>query len=107
MAGFDYSKTKLLTGFHALPFNEPANGLIFARARWYDPSTGSFLTPDPMGYHDASSLYAFAGGDPVNRRDPSGSCWDPRDPKCRQEWADTAKDFVGHTGHDLWNVASL
>jgi RHS repeat-associated protein len=72
MAGFDYSKTKLLTGFHALPFNEPANGLIFARARWYDPSTGSFLTPDPIGYHDASSLYAFASGDPVNGRDPSG-----------------------------------
>ncbi|HEY4642769.1 MAG TPA: RHS repeat-associated core domain-containing protein, partial [Thermoanaerobaculia bacterium] len=72
MAGFDYSKTKLLTGFQALPYNEPANGLIFARARWYDPSTGSFLTPDPLGYHDASSLYAFAGGDPVNNRDPRG-----------------------------------
>jgi RHS repeat-associated protein len=72
MAGLDYSKTKLLTGFHALPYSEPANGLIFVRARWYDPSTGTFLSPDPMGYHDASSLYAFAGGDPVNRRDPDG-----------------------------------
>jgi len=72
MAGFPYSKTKLLTGFHALPYNEPANGLIFARARWYDPSTGTFLTPDPMGYHDASSLYAFCHGDPVNFEDPDG-----------------------------------
>jgi RHS repeat-associated protein len=72
MSGFEYSKTKLLTGFQALPFNEPANGLIFARARWYDPSTGSWLTPDPMGYADASSLYAFAAGDPVNLRDPLG-----------------------------------
>jgi RHS repeat-associated protein len=72
LAGVDYSKTKLLTAFHSLPFNEPANGLIFARTRWYDPATGTFITPDPLGYRDASSLYAFAGGDPVNHRDPSG-----------------------------------
>ena len=72
MAGFAYSKTRLLTSFQALPYNEPANGLIFARSRWYDPATGTFLTPDPIGYHDASSLYAFAAGDPVNGRDPLG-----------------------------------
>jgi RHS repeat-associated protein len=58
--------------FQALPFAEPATGLVYARARWYDPGTGSFLTPDPMGYRDSSNLYAFAGGDPVNRRDPTG-----------------------------------
>jgi len=44
------------------------------RARWYDPSTGSFLTPDPMGYTDSSNLYAFGAGDPVNQRDPTGNC---------------------------------
>jgi RHS repeat-associated protein len=60
------------SGFQALPFAEPATGLVYARARWYDPSTGTFLTPDPMGYRDSSNLYAFAGGDPVNGRDPSG-----------------------------------
>ncbi|HEX6087748.1 MAG TPA: RHS repeat-associated core domain-containing protein, partial [Thermoanaerobaculia bacterium] len=63
----------LSTGaFQALPFVEPTTGLIYARARWYDPSTGSFLSPDPKGYIDSSNLYAFAGGDPVNRRDPTG-----------------------------------
>jgi hypothetical protein len=31
--------------FQALPFAEPATGLVYARARWYDPATGSFLTP--------------------------------------------------------------
>lgn len=60
------------TEFQALPFSEPATGLIYARARWYDPSTGSFLTPDPLGYVDSSNLYAFAGGDPINGRDPRG-----------------------------------
>ncbi len=62
----------LAAGFQALPFTEPATGLIYARARWYDPSTGTFLSPDPLGYKDSSNLYAFAGGDPVNGRDPTG-----------------------------------
>lgn len=44
----------------------------FARARWFDPNTGSFLSPDPEGYGDSSNLYAFCGGDPVNCSDPRG-----------------------------------
>src|SRR5207253_3728012 len=65
-------KTRRGEKFQALPFQEPATGLVFARARWYDASTGSFLSPDPLSYKDSSNLYAFAGGDPVNGRDPSG-----------------------------------
>src|SRR5207244_3898718 len=53
-------------------------GFAFFRNRWYDPSTGSWLTPDPLGNKDSSNLYAFCGGDPVNCSDPSGeSGWDP------------------------------
>lgn len=49
------------------------------RERWLDPQTGSFLSPDPKGYVDSANLYAFAGGDPVNRRDPTGeSYWEDR-----------------------------
>ncbi|MEO6486387.1 MAG: RHS repeat-associated core domain-containing protein, partial [Thermoanaerobaculia bacterium] len=71
-AASEESRTKLLTDFHALPFAEPATGLVYARHRWIDPKTGTFLTPDPLGYQDSSNLYAFAGGDPVNGRDPTG-----------------------------------
>jgi hypothetical protein len=35
-------------------------------------SEPTVLTPDPLGYQDSSNLYAFAGGDPVNGRDPTG-----------------------------------
>lgn len=74
------SKSKLLTGFHAYPFVEPANGKVYARARWYDPQTGTFMSPDPMGYHDSSNLYAGFANDPVNNSDPRGtyveSAWD-------------------------------
>ena len=43
-----------------------------ARNRWYDPATGTFLSPDPLGYQDSSNLYAFCAGDPVNNSDPTG-----------------------------------
>jgi RHS repeat-associated protein len=51
-------------------------GLYYLRARYYDPSLGRFLTPDPL--HgvptEPSSLhaYAYAFNDPVNHWDPSG-----------------------------------
>jgi RHS repeat-associated protein len=64
--------------FQALPFVEPMTGLIYARNRWYDPKTGSWLSPDPLGYQDSANLYAFCGGDPVNCSDPTGEAgWDP------------------------------
>jgi RHS repeat-associated protein len=58
--------------FQALPFSDPATGLVYARARWYDPETGTWLSPDPNGYEDSSNLYAYTGGDAVNGRDPRG-----------------------------------
>jgi RHS repeat-associated protein len=62
----------VLSSFQALPFVEPMTGFAYARERFYDPRTGNFLTSDPQGNIDSANLYAFAGGDPVNRRDPTG-----------------------------------
>ena len=57
---------------HAHPFTDPLTNLDYVRERWYQPISGSWLTPDPMGYRDSPNMYAFAGGDPVNGRDPEG-----------------------------------
>jgi RHS repeat-associated protein len=46
--------------------------LIYSRARIYDARLGRFLQPDPIGYGDGMNMYAYVGGDPVNRTDPSG-----------------------------------
>ncbi len=52
-------------------------GLIYLVNRYYDPSTGQFLSVDPLvGVTDQP--YQYVGGDPVNGSDPLGLCnWNP------------------------------
>jgi uncharacterized protein RhaS with RHS repeats len=45
------------------------------RARWYDPSTGMFLSTDPLGVAGGDlNLYGYVGRDPINASDPTGTC---------------------------------
>ena len=47
--------------------------LYYMRARYYDPQLGRFLSEDPIGISGGLNLYAYAGNDPVNMWDPSGT----------------------------------
>jgi RHS repeat-associated protein len=47
-------------------------GLVPMGLRLYAPWLGRWISPDPAGATDGPNLYAFAGNDPVNLRDPSG-----------------------------------
>ena len=47
--------------------------MVYSRARYYDPDTGRFTQPDPIGLSGGTNLYAYAGGDPVNYTDPMGT----------------------------------
>jgi RHS repeat-associated protein len=51
----------------------PDTGLLYLRARTYDPSTGQFLSVDPSS-EQTRSRYSFVSEDPVNGTDPSGLC---------------------------------
>jgi len=47
--------------------------LYFYRARYYDPSTGRFLSEDPVRFKSGTiNFYAYADGDPTTLNDPSG-----------------------------------
>jgi RHS repeat-associated protein len=46
-------------------------GLYNMRARWYQPSTGTFTSVDPA-LLQTDEPYEYAGDDPVNETDPSG-----------------------------------
>ncbi len=55
---------------------DAAADLIFLRARYYDPTTGRFLTRDPYPAYASTPgtlhRYAYSRNDPVNLVDPSG-----------------------------------
>src|SRR5207302_7304119 len=49
------------------------NGLDFMRARFYSPTEGSFLSPDPLGLAGGqTNLYAYAAQNPLSITDSSG-----------------------------------
>jgi RHS repeat-associated protein len=61
------------------------SGLDYALNRHYDSLQGRFTQVDPIGAGASSlsdpqswNMYAYCGGDPVNRTDPSGLFWGNR-----------------------------
>lgn len=63
-------------------FTSTDTGLIYLRARTYDPGTAEFLTIDPE-LETTGDTYSFANDNPDNERDDSGMCaWD-KSGRCR------------------------
>jgi len=53
-------------------WTDPVTGISYARNRWYDARTASWLSEDPKGAVDSPNLYAFVGWGPHVGRDPMG-----------------------------------
>lgn len=52
---------------------DSATGLYHNRNREYDPETGRFMSPDPIGFDAGdANLYRYVGNSPVNSSDPLG-----------------------------------
>ena len=47
-------------------------GLMYYRARFYDPQLGRFISEDPIGLAGGINQFAYVGNNPQNRIDPSG-----------------------------------
>ena len=60
------------TGYTGAGRQTAAGGFIYLRNRWYDPTTGRFLTQDPIGLAGGVNLYEYAGSNPVSFDDPFG-----------------------------------
>ncbi len=71
--------------------------LILYGKRYYDVSTGSWTTPDPLFFYDSPNLYTYVRNDPVNLRDlyglfSIGSLWDSAIQSCQR-----GIEYVVHT----------
>ncbi len=75
-----YGTTTYRTGNTDTPFlfngrygvQTDANGLLYMRARYYNPYLCRFLNADPAGFAGGLNFYAYANGDPIQFTDPSG-----------------------------------
>ena len=73
-----YGSTMAKTGTASTPlgyagqYTDPESGLIYLRARYYDPATGQFLSRDPA-VSMTGEPYSYAVDNPLNRTDPSGA----------------------------------
>jgi RHS repeat-associated protein len=56
---------------YAGQWHDTETGFIYLRARYYDPTTGQFLTRDPITPLTRSP-YGYVYGNPLNNSDPSG-----------------------------------
>jgi RHS repeat-associated protein len=54
-------------------WTDPSTGIAYARNRWFESRTASWLSEDPLGAVDSSNLYAFVGWGPHMGVDPLGA----------------------------------
>ena len=71
-AGKTGSATTSFTYVGAFGVMDEGGGVYFMKNRFYDATTGRFLSRDPIGFLGGDNLYRYALNNPVSRVDPSG-----------------------------------
>jgi RHS repeat-associated protein len=53
-------------------YSDEETGLHYNYHRYYDPTTGRYLTPDPIGLEGGINLFVYSENNPINLVDPWG-----------------------------------
>ncbi len=51
---------------------EAESGLMYYRARWYDPQQARFISEDPVGFQGGMNKYSYVSNNPVSKTDATG-----------------------------------
>jgi RHS repeat-associated protein len=100
-------------------YYDQETGLHYNWHRDYDPGTGRYLTPDPLGLAGGLNLFPYVDNNPLNIHDPSGLQWSPgplvtppaanpdqRAPGAANPPPGSRVPFVGDTMDELGNYAN-
>ena len=80
--GNNAGSTKTRYGFTGRE-RDSLTGLLYYRARFYDPQLGRFISEDPIGLFGGINPFVYVENNPLFFTDPSGLC--PEEKKCRQD----------------------
>ncbi len=83
--------------------SDSETGWYFFRARYYDPAVRRFVQEDPIGYGGGVNVYAYAGGGPLEARDPSGLIMSP-DQYATPRLDEGPSSARGEVPMDWWTV---
>jgi RHS repeat-associated protein len=82
-------------------YRDNESGLIYLRARYYDPDTAQFISPDPLNAV-TQDAYGYARGNPVSLTDPTGLDWyNPF------SWSEKSWDRADSVGKTVGIVAAV
>lgn len=83
---------------------DPETQFVFFGRRYYVPSLGRWLTPDPSGFEDGMNLYAFVQNCPLTHLDEFGLIMTARDYETVQQIVKESRDSPRS---DDWDKLSL
>jgi RHS repeat-associated protein len=71
-ATIDATSTSIINFRFPGQYYDQDTGLHYNYHRYYDPKTGRYLSPDPIGLPSGPNLFEYVEGNPVSKYDPSG-----------------------------------
>ncbi|MFO1001350.1 MAG: RHS repeat-associated core domain-containing protein [Planctomycetaceae bacterium] len=82
--------------------------LYYARARWYEPVSGRFMSEDPLGFDAGdNNVSRYSANDPINNVDRNGMSWFSH---AWDDFTSTVGDVfhdVGDFFEDAWDDGSI
>lgn len=80
---------------------DPESGWVFFGRRYYDPTEGRWMTPDPLGFAEGPNLYAYVLNNPLTHFDSYGLYGQPTNREVTRE----ALNYLQRAAQSTYNFA--